>query len=148
MTAWTTSDLAPLPHTAQNRCFGCGPANPRGLQLHFLRAPDSTVVCPVAIPDLFEGPPGYVHGGILATLLDEAMSKSVRALGLTAVTRHLEVDYRLPVPSGVPLRVEGRRTQSEGRKHWTEAQILDAEGRALVRGKALFVEVPPHTPKS
>ncbi len=148
MTNWTDDALAPLPHSAQNHCFGCGQANPRGLQLKFLRTPDGTVVCPITISELFEGPPAFVHGGILATLLDEAMSKSVRALGLTAVTRHLEVDYRLPVPSGAPLRIEGRRVQSEGRKHWTEAQILDASGRALVRGKALFIEVAQPAPKS
>lgn len=135
--------LKPLPHSAQNRCFGCGQMNPRGLQLEFFLAPDGTVVCPVVVPDLYEGPPGYVHGGILATLLDEAMSKAVRAQGLTAMTRHIEVDYRLPVPSGTPLRIGGRLVRSEGRKHWTEAEIRDSEGRALVRGKGLFVEVKP-----
>lgn len=135
--------LKPLPHNAQNRCFGCGDANPRGLQLKFFIAEDGTVVSHVEVPDLYEGPPGYVHGGILATLIDEAMSKSVRAQGLTAVTRHMEVDYRLPVPSGQPLRLEGRCIQSDGRKHWTEAKIVDATGRALVRGKGLFIEVSP-----
>jgi len=136
-------DLRPLPHSAQNRCFGCGQNNPRGLQLRFFLAPDGTVVCPVEVPDLYEGPPGYLHGGILATLLDEAMSKAVRAQGLTAMTRHMEVDYRLPVPSGAALSVEARLLRSEGRKHWTEAEIRDNAGRALARGKGLFVEVKP-----
>lgn len=137
------NDLKPLPHSAQNRCFGCGQNNPRGLQLQFFLAPDGMVVCPLDVSDLYEGPQGYLHGGILATLLDEAMSKAVRAQGLTAMTRHIEVDYRLPVPSRVPMRLEGRLVRSEGRKHWTEAQIRDSEGRALVRGKGLFVEVKP-----
>jgi uncharacterized protein (TIGR00369 family) len=136
-------DLKPLPHSAQNRCFGCGENNPRGLQLQFFLAPDGTVVCPLKVSDLYEGPPGYLHGGILATLLDEAMSKAVRAQGLTAMTRHLEVDYRLPVPSGSQLHMEGRLVRSEGRKHWTEGEIRDSAGRALVRGKGLFVEVKP-----
>ncbi|MDR3737025.1 MAG: PaaI family thioesterase [Acidobacteriaceae bacterium] len=143
MTQAHPDDWTPLLHTSQNRCFGCGEANPRGLQLTFFRKPDGTVVCPVEMPDLYEGPPGYLHGGIIATLLDEAMSKAVRALGFTAVTRHLEADYRLPVPSLTPLRVEGRHLRSEGRKHFTEAAIIDAEERALVRGKAVFIEVAP-----
>ena len=70
-----------------NRCFGCGPANPAGLQLEFLLAEDGTVICPATIPATFDGHPGYLHGGIIATLLDESMSKAVRSLGVSAMTR-------------------------------------------------------------
>jgi len=137
----TEEHLSPLAHTAQNRCFGCGRANPHGLRLDFLRADDGSVVCFVAVPDVFEGPQGYVHGGIIATLLDEAMSKSVRAKGFTAMTRHLEVDYLRPVPSLAPIRIEGRVLHSDGRKHRTEARVLDGEGTTLASGKGLFIEV-------
>jgi uncharacterized protein (TIGR00369 family) len=139
----TSERLKPFAHSANNRCFGCGPANPGGLQLEFLLAADGLVVCSVTIPAAFDGHPGYLHGGIIATLLDETMSKSVRALGLTAMTRHLEVDYRRPVPSGAPIRMEGRVVRSEGRKHWAEANILDDTGKALAQGKGLFIEVRP-----
>jgi len=56
-------------------------ANAGGLHLEFLVAEDGSVVCLPTIPDSFEGPAGYLHGGIIATLLDEAMSKSIRARG-------------------------------------------------------------------
>ena len=69
------------------------------------------------------------------------MSKSVRARGFTSMTRHMEVDYRRPVPSCAPIRLEGRVVRSEGRKHWTEAKIFDAEGSALAKGKGLFIDV-------
>ena len=59
------------------------------------------------------------------------------------MTRHLEVDYLRPVPSGAPLRLEGRLTRSEGRKHWSEAKILDRQGKVLAQGKGLFIEVTP-----
>jgi uncharacterized protein (TIGR00369 family) len=134
-------DLTPLSHAAQNRCFGCGEANPNGLQLEFLLAPDGTVVCPASIPVAYEGHPGYLHGGIIATLLDETMSKAVRARGLTAMTRHLEIDYKRPVPSATPVRMEGHIVRSEGRKHWVEAHIFDSEGKALAQGHGLFIEV-------
>lgn len=139
MKAPRTDNLTPLAHSAQNRCFGCGPANPGGLKLEFLLAPDGSVVCPTMVSNLFEGHPGFLHGGIIATLLDEAMSKAVRAKGLTAMTRHLEIDYRRPVPSGAAIRLEGRVVRSEERKHWVEAQILDSEETALASGKGLFV---------
>jgi uncharacterized protein (TIGR00369 family) len=133
--------LKPMDHTAQNRCFGCGQANPSGLRLEFLLADDGSVVSLPAIPDTFEGPRGFLHGGIVATLLDEAMSKSLRAKGFTAMTRHIEVEYLRPVPSRAPIRIEGRTMQSDGRKHHTEARILDNTGAVLARGKALFIEV-------
>lgn len=137
----STERLTPMAHRAQNGCFGCGPANPIGLHLDFLLAEDGTVVCLPTIPDRFEGPPGFVHGGIIATMLDETMSKSLRALGLTTMTRQMEVEYLRPVHSGAPIRVEGRRVRSEGRNHWTQARILSERGRVLAEAKALFIEI-------
>jgi uncharacterized protein (TIGR00369 family) len=99
------------------------------------------VVTLPTVADSFEGHPGYLHGGVIATLLDEAMSKSARARGLTTMTRKLEVDYLRPVPSGKPLRVEGRVVRSEGRRHWIEAEIRDADATVLAEGKGVFVEV-------
>ncbi len=134
-------NLTPMARAAQNRCFGCGPANPTGLRLEFLLAADGSVVCLTTIAEAFEGPAGYVHGGIIATMLDEVMSKSVRARGLTSMTRQMEIDYLRPVPSCAPLRMEGRVVRSEGRKYWIEAKILNAEGTTLAKGKGLFIEV-------
>ncbi len=137
----TIEHLKSFVHAAHNRCFGCGPANPAGLHLEFLLAEDGSVVCNATVPDRFEGPAHYLHGGIIATLLDEAMSKAVRASGRTAMTRQMEVDYLRPVPSATELRIEGRIVRSEGRKHWTEAKILNAKGTALAEAKGLFIEV-------
>ncbi len=134
-------NLIPIAHKAQSRCFGCGPANDTGLHLDFLLAEDGSVVCLVTVSERFEGPAGYVHGGIIATLLDETMSKSVRARGLTAMTRQMEIDYLRPVHSATPIRLEGRLLRSEGRKHWTEARILDARGHVLASAKGLFIEI-------
>jgi uncharacterized protein (TIGR00369 family) len=130
-----------MEHKAQSRCFGCGPANEIGLHLEFLVGEDGRVVCPVTVPDHYEGPAGYVHGGIIATLLDETMSKSVRARGLTAMTRHMEIDYLRPVHSAAPIRLEGQLLRSEGRKHFTEGRILCARGHVLAKAKGLFIEV-------
>ena len=135
--------LTPFAHAAQNRCFGCGQTNPVGLHLEFLIAPDGSVVGRPIIADTFEGHPGYLHGGIIATLLDEAMSKALRATGRTAMTRHMEVDYLRPVPSGAQLRIEGRVVRSDHRKHWAEAAILNGEGSVLAQGSGLFIELRP-----
>jgi len=135
--------LTPFAHSASNRCFGCGPANQNGLRLEFLLADDGSVVSLPVVPGAFDGHPGYLHGGIIATLLDEAMSKAVRAQGSTSVTRKIEVDYLRPVPSGAPLRIEGRVVRNEARKHWAEARIANEKGIVLAEGKGLFIEVRP-----
>lgn len=133
--------LTPMTHRAQNRCFGCGPANGGGLRLDFFLREDGWVVALPVVPAVFEGHVGYLHGGIIATLLDETMSKAVRAGGFTAMTRRMEVNYLKPVPSGEALRVEGRLARSEGRKHWSEARILNGAGAVLAESQGLFVEV-------
>jgi uncharacterized protein (TIGR00369 family) len=135
--------LTPFAHAAHNRCFGCGPANATGLRLEFQLAPDGSVVSTPVVANAFDGHPGYLHGGIIATLLDEAMSKAVRALGRMSMTRKLEVDYLRPVPSHVPVRIEGRVVRSDRHKHWTEARILNADGKLLAQATGLFIEVPP-----
>jgi uncharacterized protein (TIGR00369 family) len=134
-------DHAPLFHGAPNQCFGCGPTNPAGLHLQFTVAEDKSVVCLAEISSNYEGPPGYVHGGIIATLLDEAMSKANRASGVIAMTRQMQVEYLRPVPSGNSIRVEGHVTQSEGRKHWCTARILSSENAVLAEAKGLFIAI-------
>ncbi|WP_263357784.1 PaaI family thioesterase [Acidicapsa ligni] len=134
-------NIEPLFHGAQNHCFGCGPGNSVGLQLKFSTLPDETVICSTSISDSYEGPPGYLHGGIIATLLDEAMSKANRARGVTAMTRQMQVEYLRPVASNGLIQIEGRVTRSEGRKHWTTAQILNAGGTILAHATGLFIAI-------
>jgi len=128
-----------------NHCFGCGPANPQGLHLVFASdlsdAEHPTVSAHVQLDRMHEGPPGYVHGGIIATLLDEAMSKLNRPLDVLAVTRHMEVDYLHPVPLHKPLSVVGHHLRREGRKLFHTAEIRSSNGSVLACGKAVFVEI-------
>jgi len=135
--------LTHFAHSAGNRCFGCGQANQTGLRLDFLLADDGSVVSFPVVASAFEGHPGYLHGGVIATLIDEAMSKAVRATGSTSMTRKIEIDYLRPVPSETPLRLEGHIVRNEPRKHWAEARILNENGRALAEAKGLFIEVLP-----
>ena len=135
--------LTHFAHSAGNRCFGCGQANESGLRLDFLLADDGSVVSFPVVASAFEGHPGYLHGGVIATLLDEAMSKAVRARGSTSMTRKMEVDYLRPVPSEKPLRLEGRIVRDEPRKHWAEARILNEKGKVLAEAKGFFIEVSP-----
>jgi len=59
------------------------------------------------------------------------------------MTRHMEVDYSAPFHPSRPSSLKARVTHNEGRKHWTEASIVNEEGTALATGKGLFIEVRP-----
>jgi uncharacterized protein (TIGR00369 family) len=128
-----------------SHCFGCGSANPQGLHLSF--AIDTThPEAPVAtaqihITQMHEGPPGHIHGGIVATLLDEAMSKLNRPLNVLAMTRHMEVDYLRPAPLHQPLVLISRHLRREGRKLFHQAELQHPDGSVLARGKGLFVVI-------
>lgn len=132
---------------ARNHCFGCGPDNPQGLHLHFTvdasNAESITASATTTLTKLHQGPPGHVHGGIIATLLDEAMSKLNRALDVIAMTRHMEVDYLRPVPLGVELTIAGHYIRREGRKIFHTAKILGPDGKVLSTGKAVFIVIDP-----
>jgi uncharacterized protein (TIGR00369 family) len=133
--------LHPLTHGALHHCFGCGLENRAGLRLRFYTDDAGQVVSPLRLARRFQGPPGHAHGGIIATLLDEAMSKANRAREVVAMTRTLEVDYIRPVPVGVALRLTARHLSAEGRKHHCEAEISNSKGEVLARGRALFIAI-------
>ena len=125
-------------------CFGCGPRNPLGLHLHFeLDTANHIATSPVLLDEHYQGAPGYIHGGIIATLLDEAMSKLNRPLGLLAMTRHMEVDYLRPAPIHTPLRLIGRHLRQEGRKLFHEAELQDRQSKTLARCTGLWIVIDP-----
>ncbi|HWP64511.1 MAG TPA: PaaI family thioesterase [Candidatus Limnocylindria bacterium] len=89
-------------------CFGCSPTNPRGLALRFRRVGDE-MHARYTVPDAFHGAPGVVHGGIVATLLDEVSCALVAlVLDRRVVTGELSVRYERPVPVGEPLDLVAR----------------------------------------
>ena len=126
-----------------NHCFGCGPANPQGLHLIFTTDASNpaaiTATADVNLTRLHEGPPGYIHGGIVAALLDEAMSKLNRPLNVLAMTRHMEIDYLRPAPLHRSLVLEGRHLRREGRKLFHLAELRLPEGAVLARAHGLFI---------
>ncbi len=139
----SVSRLTPLAHGALNHCFGCGLENPSGLRLRFFTAEDGSIVCPLRLARRFAGPPGHAHGGIIATLLDEAMSKANRARSVTAMTRQMSVEYLRPVPLGARLTLTARHLSAHGRSHHCEAQLTDAAGQVLATATALFIAINP-----
>jgi uncharacterized protein (TIGR00369 family) len=120
------------PGDAFHRCFGCGPGHPSGLHVRVFKTDDG-VVSPIVVPHVYEGPPGAVHGGIVAAYLDEILGgAAVRATGKIAVTGELTVRYVRPVPSETPLLGRGRLVADHGR-------YVDVEGSLEEFGTARVV---------
>lgn len=89
----------------------------------------------------YTGPPKFAHGGIIATLLEEAMGKLNCVERVVAITAELSVEYLRPVPLGRKIIVEARPSETRGRDHWRTSTIRDSKGRVLSRGKARFIRV-------
>lgn len=86
----------------------------------------------------YQGPPGRVHGGIVAMLLDHVMGYAARTTGGWAFTRSLTVDYDLGVPLFEPLEVLARTESVEGRKQWLAGEVRVA-GVARVQARGLWL---------
>lgn len=125
-----------------NKCFGCGGANDRGMQLTF-EQDDATrrIRGMFKIAPEYQGGPGFVHGGIVATLLDEVMAKVSRFEKDYCVTGELNVEYMKPVPVGEELTVEGWEVERAGRIRRRQGEIRNSAGALLARGTGKFVEV-------
>ncbi len=88
---------------------------------------------------VYEGPPSYVHGGVSAMVLDQALGMAAAASGNPGMTATLETRYRRPTPLGVPLQVEAKASRVEGRKVYASGTISAPDGRVTVEATAMFI---------
>ena len=127
-----------------NPCFGCGGGNARGMKLAFEFDESSRrVFGRFRLGPEYQGATGFVHGGIIATVLDEVMSKVSRFENVHAVTAELNVEYLRPVRVNEELRVEGFAIRQDGRDLFREGEIRNDAGTVLARGRGRFVIIDP-----
>jgi uncharacterized protein (TIGR00369 family) len=134
------ASTAPSRLEDDRRCFACGPDNELGLRLQFEYG-KNTARCTVTIPAHMGGWTGMLHGGIVATLLDEVMAHAAIAAGVRAVTAKLEIRFRKPAPTGKPLVAEGSVQQRRGKVFDGEAVLSDGAGTIYAEGRSRFVAV-------
>ncbi|MGH2437943.1 MAG: PaaI family thioesterase [bacterium] len=135
-------------------CYGCGRLNTEGFQLKTYWDGDETVTRFTPRPH-HTAIPGFVYGGLIASLVDchgtgSAAAAAYRTLGREVgdgpapryLTASLHVDYLKPTPM-VPLEVRGRIKEMKGRKVVVEARVM-AGGDVTARGEVIAVQVPDH----
>jgi uncharacterized protein (TIGR00369 family) len=136
--------VSPKHKPLKNHCFACGKDNDDGMHLEFYLDEESRrAICKFKLGERYTGPPGHVHGGIIATILDEAMGKVNKFRNVLALTRSMNIEYLKPVPLGETLTVTGHEDRVEGRIHVNVAEITNEAGEVLSRSTGTFIAVDP-----
>ena len=111
------------PARRANHCFVCGPDNPLGLRVKF-QLDDGVCRAEFTPGDDHRGYDTLTHGGILFSLLDDVMANWLWLQGEQAFTARADVRYRLHLPVGTPVRLEGRCTRRKGRLAMMEGRVI------------------------
>lgn len=116
-------------------CFACGRDNDVGLKLKFHRDGES-VKAEFTPGERYQGWPGVVHGGIICTMLDEALGYAAGFQGLYAVTASMDVQYKKPAMVGKRLLINARVKSVSGRDVKSEGQIREEDGTLVAEAQA------------
>jgi len=130
-----SANMKPLKKYSQ--CFVCGDKNPSGLNVEFYLK-DGKAVGEYTVQDHFQGYKNILHGGILSTLLDEVMIKSILAQDILTVTCEIKVRFKKPVKIGQRLFLEGKPTGDRGKILLAEGEIRDEDGEVVATAEGKF----------
>jgi uncharacterized protein (TIGR00369 family) len=121
-------------------CFACGQTNPIGLKLQF-RFDGDDYVTRMEVKPQHQGWAGIVHGGLLATALDEAMARLLWEREINAITGRLSVRYHRPVAIGDRLEIRGRIARRRPPMVETKAEARAEDGTVVAEAQASSMEV-------
>jgi acyl-coenzyme A thioesterase PaaI-like protein len=121
-----------------------GPENAIAPPVHLAATPDGGVVGSMNLGLVYQGPPGYVHGGVSAMVMDHVLGVANHVAGDTGMTGTLTIRYRRPTPLWQPLEITSRQVSVDGRKIRTVGAIL-SEGQECVLAEGLFIN--KHVPR-
>jgi len=129
-------------------CFVCGARNPSGMHIAFRPTGPGAVEAAAHLDAAWTGWRGLAHGGLVATMLDEALGQAVATLGRTALTGRLEVRYLVPVPPDQDLLIRARVLRHDRRVADAESEALLPDGRVVARAHAamFLCDVLPRPP--
>jgi len=123
-----------------HRCFVCGQENPVGLKLRFQQG-EGTAETTVVFPSYLQGWQDTVHGGALATVLDEVMVQAAMGSGITCVTAEITVSFKKPAATGLPYVASGKILEARGRLLAAEGELRDGAGVVYARATAKLFKI-------
>lgn len=123
-------------------CFVCGGKNPIGLKLNFELDKEKRVIKTEFIPSkVHQGYKDIIHGGIISTILDEAMVKLALGLGLKVVTRRIEIKFKNPLLVGERILVSASFHSEDRRLIEAEAKAMKDDGGIVAEGRSTLVVI-------
>ena len=126
-------------------CFLCGLENPIGLKLRIYQTEPGVIETTFTAPEYFQGYPGVLHGGIVATILDEISGRAQMgdpSAPRFMFTAKLEVKYRKNVPTGQPLKIIGKAGRVKGKMAEGWAGIYNEQAILLAEANTMLINVP------
>ena len=127
-----------------DHCFICGRKNPHGLYMSFYDNGVNEVISEYSVSEDYQSYPGVVHGGIVATMLDEVVGR-VSMIGdhhHFMMSVKLEVKYRHPVPTNTPLKIIGRIVKMRGRLGKAVGEVVLPDGTVAAESTMTLADVP------
>jgi acyl-coenzyme A thioesterase PaaI-like protein len=126
---------------SDNYCFVCGQNNPRGLKISVrYREADLAAETQLSLPKEYQGWADVIHGGILATLLDEMMAHAVWHFAGPGLTLSLEVRFHAPLKPDEPILVRGVLQSQNGSRRLAAGEIIRlADNTRIASGKSRFL---------
>lgn len=125
---------------SHSKCFACGQQNKDGLQLQFQEDCGNRAFCECTISAEYQGYPGIVQGGIVAVILDSAMTNCLFFRSVEAMTVRLNIRYENPVYTDIPLRAVAGLIASRKNVYDLEAEI-EQDGKTKATASAKFMTV-------
>ena len=129
-----------LPVSRNHQCFGCSPINAAGLKMTFATDGES-VVSPLKVPGHLCGWDNLVHGGVIATILDEIMSwASIHLLKKIILTKSVSIDFIKPVFINKMLTAKGRVIEVRSKREaLMEGVIINESNEVCARSQGTYV---------
>jgi len=127
---------------ADHNCFACGGTNPIGMHLAIELGEGTATTTWISVPD-FVGWEETVHGGLIATLLDEVMAWAPSSFDSWAVTAEMHVRYRSPANPGEPLTARGWVTERRRRIYQVSGEVRGPDGRLIAEATGRFLGASP-----
>ncbi len=123
--------------------YGSGQKNSKGLHIPSTYDPEKQIVCfDFTIEKWQEGAPGYAHGGVIASILDEAQGNICLHLGTITLTKSLSIQYHLAMPVLSTITVKAWITKMNSDTIETEAHIYNTRQRKVVSSQAIWYILP------
>lgn len=121
-------------------CFACGEDNPISLGLDFKKSGKNKVKALFVPKEVHQGYNNIMHGGLISTLLDEAMAKVLSLNNILALTAKMSIRFNQPIPIGESLEITAEITKNKTGLYFTEAEVKSSKGNVFASAQAKFME--------